>query len=474
MEDTDNDMARVVTEILLPLAQKCLAAKKKIVVMNKNIFWTGTCYLDFWKNVLLNPLYSEVFIPALEETNCRTQEISLAGRVGLWKTDRFDNWGTRTVTDNACFDRMWEWSSQQVMSHYIRELVMRASLGANYYFISFNQDKYSLYLNNQLIPLYQMMGKGVIAIPNRDEVLSVSDVCLGMKSPPESTFLDAGSNGHEYNFSVPPPMVFNRMDAYWGAAPIPDYDFSKYGYGVERRMLNFLPQNPFGLVTIVPDNIDIKQFPWIKEKISTNGQIFFDQNGTQESAPGFQNTVKGKLEEAASRLPVLVKGNVAWTVVKLDAEHIRITVIDPGYTDPAKREAEIVLQHLNGTSATDILSGENINIVNQTISVTVPAGVFRIIDVRHDKVTAVEEPKSIQLKIYPNPTSKDVFIQFDQNQEDVKVFVSDLLGKIIYSKNISTSETQNIEKIEIHQKGIYFLKITGNGINHTEKIICRE
>ncbi len=284
MEDTDVDMIRVVTEILQPLAQKCLAAKKKIVVMNKNIFWTGTCYLDFWKNVLLNPQFSDVLIPALEETNCRTQEISLAGRVGLWKTGRYTNWGTRTVTDNACFDRMCEWSLQQVMSHYIREIVMRASLGANYYFISFNQAKYSEYLNNQLIPLYKMLGKGVIAIPDRDEILSVSDVCLGMNVPPGDTFLESGSNGHEYNFSVPSPMVFNRMDAYWGAAPLFDYDFSKYGCGVERRMLNFLPQNPYGFVAIVPDNIDKTQLTWIREKISTNGQHFYNESGIQQSA----------------------------------------------------------------------------------------------------------------------------------------------------------------------------------------------
>ncbi|NJM56005.1 MAG: hypothetical protein HC841_09025 [Verrucomicrobiae bacterium] len=107
-------MREIVEQIITPLAELCAKNGKRIMFENKNIFWGGTCYVDFWNKVFFDPKLRGVFIPALEESNSRSQEISLAGRVGLWKAGVFDQWVSRAIMDNACFDRMWEWSSQQV------------------------------------------------------------------------------------------------------------------------------------------------------------------------------------------------------------------------------------------------------------------------------------------------------------------------------------------------------------------------
>lgn len=380
MEQVDSDMQEVVKKIILPLAEKCLQSGKKIFLNNKNVFWNGSCFLDFWKEILLNPRFNDVFVPNLEETNCRTQELSLAGREGLWLTGSFNHWAMRVVDDNACFDRMREWSSQQVLSHFLRQLVLQASLGADYLSIDVVP-----WLSGQLFPFYEMLEKGVIAIPEKDELLSVSDLCLGMISPPSNEYLTHGINGHNYNFNElkPTPMVFDRLDCYWGGAPIADHDFSSYGYGCDRRMLNFLPENPYGLIAIVPDDIDLTEFPRFKEKVSTDGQYFYDSTGRKHGPSAYKQTMLKKLRESAAHLPVVVKGDVAWSVVRIDPYHVRITLVDPGYTDPADRNAEIVLQHLTGLECTDILSGEIIEITDQKVRLRVPAGVFRIIDIEH-------------------------------------------------------------------------------------------
>jgi len=380
MEQVDSDMQEVVQKIIFPLAEKCLQGGKRIFLNNKNVFWNGSCFVDFWKEILLNPRFSDVFVPNLEETNCRTQELSLAGREGLWLTGSFNHWALRVVDDNACFDRMREWSSQQVISHFFRQLVLQASLGADYLSIDVVP-----WLSGQLLPFYEMLQKGAIVIPKKDNLLSVSDLCLGMKSPPSSEYLAHGINGHHYNFNEvkAAPMVFDRLDCYWGAAPIPDHDFSSYGYGCDRRMLNFLPKNPYGLVAIVPDDIDLEKFPRFKEKVTTDGQYFYDSAGLKHSPVDYKQNMLMKLKQSASRLPVLVEGDVAWSVVRIDPYHIRITMVDPGYTDPADRHAEIVLQHLTGLECTDILSGENLEINNQKVQLRIPAGVFRIIDIKH-------------------------------------------------------------------------------------------
>jgi len=89
------------------------------------------------------------------------------------------------------------------------------------------------------------------------------------------------------------------------------------------------------------------------------------------------------LAESAARLPVLVSGDAHWSVVRLDPNHIRVTLIDPGYLDPADRNAEIVLQHINGVRCIDILSGRQLPLKNGRIHVTIPMGTLRIVDIEH-------------------------------------------------------------------------------------------
>lgn len=384
MSTVDKNMEEVVVKLLLPLAEQCSESGKKIILANKFVFWNGACYVDFWKRVLLNPRFSDVFIPTLEESNSRTQELSLAGRVGLWMTDSFDHWSSRAIMDNGGFNRMWEWSSQQVLSHYIRQLAFQASMGADNFMINILQGPLAPDLWKQMLPFYEMMEKGVIAIPEHNELLSVSDLCLGMKNPSQE-YLVHGINGHQYNFNEVkrPPMLFDRLDCYWGAAPLEDYDFSSYGYGCERRMFNFLPKNPYGLIAIVPDDIDIAKFQRFRDKVSIDGQYFYDQTGKQHGPAEYKQVMLEKLKESATHLPVLVKGDVAWSVVRLDPNHVRVTIVDPGYIIPADRDAEIILQHLNGTECIDILSGEKLEIKGEKIQLRVPAGIFRVIDIKH-------------------------------------------------------------------------------------------
>lgn len=73
-----------------------------------------------------------------------------------------------------------------------------------------------------------------------------------------------------------------------------------------------------------------------------------------------------------------------WSVVRLDPTHIRVTLIDPGYVDPADREADVVLQHVDGVRCIDILSGEELAISDGAIHARAPAGILRILDIQHN------------------------------------------------------------------------------------------
>ena len=175
-------------------------------------------------------------------------------------------------------------------------------------------------------------------------------------------------------------MVFDRLDCYWAGAPLPPHDFSRYAMQLDRRMCNFLPAYPYGLVPIVPAGLPADGRPG--RIFNTDGRYFFEQ-GVRREAAEFRPTVEAALQAAAGRLPVRVLGPAHWSAVRLDPTHVRLTLIDPGYLDPAERQVEIVLQHLNAVAATDILRGESLELRGGRIAVRIPAGTLRIIDVRH-------------------------------------------------------------------------------------------
>ena len=380
MERTDEAMAYAVRTHIVPIAELCRKhGTAKVVLRNKNIFWNASCYLPLWHELLLGGEYHDIFIPSMEETNGRTQAISLSGRMGLWLCGYFDRISGRAVTDNANFSRFWEWGAQQNLSHLMRSMTLRTSLGADTLLVNTYQGD-----PRSLAPLYRMLEKGVIAIPAREDLLSVADLCLGMKTPsPE--FLEHGKNGHHISGYEPrsSEMVYDRMDCYWGGAPTNASDFSNYAMGSKSRMLNFLPTNPYGLIASIPADTNLKTSPFFQSMLVTDGEVFYDDRGQRVAAADYKPTALAALRESAARLPVRVEGEVAWTVVRLNPTHVRVTLIDPGYISPADRQAKIVLQHLDGTGCRDALTGDRLPITENTISLTIPAGVLRVVDIAH-------------------------------------------------------------------------------------------
>lgn len=405
MEGTGDHTRAVVEQILYPLAELCRAHGKIVFFRNKNVFWNGTCYLPFWSQVLLNERFRDVFVPGLEETNCRSQELSLAGRIGLWQTGSFNRWACRTVTDDANFNRMFEWGGQQILTHHLRTLVATASQGADIFLSDIHAGARGTpprvldaadplasgdspggneQLFAQLVPFYRMLEQGIVQIPTRENLLSCASLALVMRAPPSAAFLRHGTNGHRYSFPQDgdPAMVFGRLDTYWGGAPLAASDFSSYAMNVRLRTCNFLPELPHGLIPIIPQHAAGRgRFPLALE---TDGENFFDAAGRPHSAAGYRPEVEKLLRSAAAALPVAVAGPAHWSAVKLDDRHIRLTLVDPGYLDPAARSVEIVAQHLRVKRAVDILSREALPVEGRRIPVVIPAGTFRLVDLELD------------------------------------------------------------------------------------------
>lgn len=81
-------------------------------------------------------------------------------------------------------------------------------------------------------------------------------------------------------------------------------------------------------------------------------------------------------------------------------------------------------------------------------------------------------PKKPKIKIYPNPNNGEFWLEFEKNQNGMQnIFVYDLLGKQVFSKNINNP--QKIEKLNLTalNEGIYIISIQNKEKIFNQKII---
>jgi hypothetical protein len=84
---------------------------------------------------------------------------------------------------------------------------------------------------------------------------------------------------------------------------------------------------------------------------------------------------------------------------------------------------------------------------------------------------SISEAQKIDFAMYPNPAKDIVNIDLPIVSEKVTVEFYDQIGKLAYSKNLSTnSKTVNVKDLAT---GIYIIKVIADGKIGTQKFIKR-
>jgi hypothetical protein len=472
MEAGDTPAFRYAIEThFIPICDLCLQhGKRKVFLRSKFLFWSANIYTSLWNWMLKDKKYQDVIVPCMEETYERVCDMSLAGRTGLKQGGWFNDWAGRAVHDNPCYDREHQWAATTIGSHFLRALVYQAELGARYNLIQLGEATSTGWRGHSLIvkPYMHMLGKGILRCPqNKQDMLSVSPIALGMK-PPAEEFIAASHNSHQialYN-NEDPPWVFSRLQCFWGQAPTPVHDFAYYACGRKRQAMNFIPPTPYGLVAIHPDDGSAAQLPGVSGVISTDGQHWYDPSGNQRGAAEYAGHIENTLKAAADTMFAQVTGEVAWTATRLDDRHTRLVLIDSGYLDPMDREVKVQFNTMV-VAARDILSRENLSLNGNSLQLTVPMGILRIVDVEHLPLAARDpENEKKNVDVYPNPFNDQLNLRFAEEFDRFVVEIFDLNGKIMHKE--ADSIHMNLSRLE---KGIYTLKITAGSMLYLQKII---
>jgi len=84
--------------------------------------------------------------------------------------------------------------------------------------------------------------------------------------------------------------------------------------------------------------------------------------------------------------------------------------------------------------------------------------------------TQIYEQGDFDVLIYPNPADDAIFIDFDQLRE-IEITLLDVQGKEVLKQKLT--DLRNQVDISALRKGVYFLKLEGDGFIKIEKIIKR-
>jgi uncharacterized repeat protein (TIGR01451 family) len=85
------------------------------------------------------------------------------------------------------------------------------------------------------------------------------------------------------------------------------------------------------------------------------------------------------------------------------------------------------------------------------------------------KENVVSKTHNNYISIFPNPTSSELHVLIKNNYEPVLITLYNIQGKEI--KQTSTKLNETVLDVNELEQGVYFIKVTGNGINSCERFV---
>ncbi|HBE04064.1 MAG TPA: hypothetical protein DC049_16550, partial [Spirochaetia bacterium] len=362
---------------------------------------------QFWPIVMTNPaLYQQIFgqgtyretlIPLAEEAASRNGEIHIACRSGLWLCDLVKQWGTRVIADQLRVNPLYVWDSVMCGHHHLRLLVAHASLGASFFMFHNGSDNASGEPNytpgsgsfqwtdvgkDSLIPFIHLLGQRKIIPPKRVDCAHISSAAISLR-PLSSRIRFDLCKGHNYNQFVPARAheryVFSRVESWWAMACTFSADAAYYLWGKRRHYMNLIPHNAHGFVPIVSNLFTREKLQKFTIIFETDGDMWYIGKKTCSPQQG-KEIILDKIKQLKNKLPFSVEGDVFFQAI-VNPKGYRLILVDPDIIEPKEHQVNIGLKKLKIISIFDIIKNERIEAVSHKISVTVPAGLFRIIEI---------------------------------------------------------------------------------------------
>ncbi len=375
-----------------PILELCLQHQKRLIPRNKDVWWLHWPADPRMRQLVFDGRYRSVILPGVEDSNSRTTDAQLAARVGLWLDGQADDWCCRVSADWFCVSRSWEWEYGMTGHPHFRYLTSQAALGARVFmFLSGErargEDQWTRVGREGAANFLNLLGKGILTPPRREQLRAISPLALVVQNPTKR-FAEHGANGHHAerwndDGTDVQPWAFDRLDCYWAMAPLPATDVATVLWGRTRRSAeNLVATAPHGFVSVLPGGNPQTAGRWTS-LWTTDGDGLY-QGGKPVPLGKARELLAVELAAGAKAFPLRVEGRVFHQVIEHGPGQFVVVLIDPGWLDPADREVKTSAATQGDWRIVDRLTGEALGDLRQPFALRVPAGMFRLLDVRSE------------------------------------------------------------------------------------------
>lgn len=387
--DFGEPLEKYLNDYWFPLMDVCRRYGKQALLIEKGAWWLCVPAMDKYRK-LIDGTYADVLVMSVEDSNSRSPELNLLARAGLYAAGAVNTWSARTISDELCWNRYFEWEWPQSGHPFLRRELAQALLGARFF-------EYHLYLHRLDDPegprittigrevvdlIIPMIGKGLLIPPRPADMVGLAPVALRMREP-DPGFAAEAMNFHRHDEFADDPAerssLLEGVACHHGMAPVREHYLGKYLLGQDRHYGNFVPATPYGVPLLVPASLPPDRLKWARQSYQTDGRALYADGRTLDG-PAARPIIEQAFREAARSLPVRAEGRIELLAQRLPDGRLRLTLIDPGFLDPEDRPVVLRLAAGTPTAWVDPLSGETLTATAGAVRLTVPAGAFRIVE----------------------------------------------------------------------------------------------
>jgi hypothetical protein len=173
-------------------------------------------------------------------------------------------------------------------------------------------------------------------------------------------------------------QVSNSPFSSWPFLATPKTYANRYSLNVKHYSHSFIPETPYGLPLIVPAWFR-GDMAWAAKEWLTDGADVW-VNGQKKSAANAWEPILKSFVEGARTLPVRATNCFCAATRRADGT-LRATLVDPSYLEPEERRVTLMCCDPI-SSLRDVISGKTVPYAGQEANLVIPAGAFRILDLK--------------------------------------------------------------------------------------------
>jgi hypothetical protein len=398
-EDVAHDtIGRYVRHFVGPLCDLCLEhGRKKVVIKNKVIWWLDAPANQDVYRELFAGRRREVIVAATEESICRWSDVNLMGRMSLYYAGLVGAMKVHIHRDMFSPNYFHQWECPKIGHPFLRMLITQTVMGGSIFstaisdVITSRQRPHEGMEFNDLGHesteiFFQLLGQGIVFPAAPSQFANLSPVGIVMHEPAEKWLVNAHNN-HRPWLEQEDEQTLNgflpQMHCGWGRSPLPDTSLSAILYRKPRVFDGGVPATPYGHVLLLPEHFDRSGLDWIDEWWHTDGVYLWREGGEPRLGAETGSALRASLERGTLRLPFRAeRDDVFYQVLSLGPRRYRMFVIDPGWLAPKDRRVRMVYQRGTIDSVCTPPGGDRTPASDSAFDVFVPAGAFRVFDVR--------------------------------------------------------------------------------------------